>query len=176
MIDVEGYRPNVGIILSNDSGRLLWARRIGQDAWQFPQGGIRETESPEEALFRELYEELGLRERHVRVMGCTAGWLRYKLPQRLVRQHDKPVCIGQKQKWFLLRMIADDSEVSLDHGLRPEFDHWRWVTYWYPIRNVVPFKRKVYTRALRQLAPLLQSEETETEELTQHRRDNTQSP
>jgi putative (di)nucleoside polyphosphate hydrolase len=155
VIDIDGYRPNVGIILSNDRGRLLWARRIGQDAWQFPQGGIRPDETPEEALFRELNEDLGLFPEHVEIMGQTQGWLRYRLPQRLIRHHDKPVCIGQKQKWFLMRLIAEDSDVCLSGSPRPEFDHWRWVSYWYPIKKVVPFKRKVYARALRELAPLL---------------------
>jgi putative (di)nucleoside polyphosphate hydrolase len=161
VIDIDGYRPNVGIILSNDRGRLLWARRIGQDAWQFPQGGIHSEETPEEALFRELNEELGLYPEHVEIMGRTEGWLRYRLPKRLVRHHDKPVCIGQKQKWFLLRLIAEDSDVCLSGSPRPEFDHWRWVSYWYPIRKVVPFKRKVYARALRELAPLLLPESPE---------------
>ena len=155
MIDLDGYRPNVGIILCNDRGRLLWARRIGQDAWQFPQGGIRREETPEEALFRELNEELGLSPEHVEVIGNTRGWLRYRLPSRLIRHHDKPVCIGQKQVWYLLRLAAEDGDVCLNLSDQPEFDHWRWVSYWYPVRNVVPFKRRVYTRALRELAPLL---------------------
>ena len=155
MIDLDGYRPNVGIILCNDRGRLLWARRIGQDAWQFPQGGIRVDETPREALFRELNEELGLRPEHVEVIGNTRGWLRYRLPRRYIRQNDKPVCIGQKQIWYLLRLLADDGDVCLSVSPRPEFDHWRWVSYWYPVRNVVPFKRRVYARALRELAPLL---------------------
>lgn len=165
MIDIEGYRPNVGIILSNDRGRLLWARRIGQDAWQFPQGGIRCEETPEEALYRELNEELGLLPEHVEVMGNTRGWLRYRLPSRLIRHHDKPVCIGQKQVWYLLRLAADDSDVCLNLSERPEFDHWRWVSYWYPVRNVVPFKRRVYTRALRELAPLLRRHIRDTPDL-----------
>lgn len=160
MIDLDGYRPNVGIILCNDRGRLLWARRIGQDAWQFPQGGIRREETPHEALFRELNEELGLKPEHVEVMGNTRGWLRYRLPRRYVRQNDKPVCIGQKQVWFLLRLLADDADVCLSLSARPEFDHWRWVSYWYPVRNVVPFKRRVYVRALRELAPLLRVAES----------------
>ncbi len=162
MIDLDGYRPNVGIILSNEVGRLLWARRIGQDAWQFPQGGIRRDETPEQAMYRELNEELGLFPEHVRVMGSTRGWLRYRLPDRLVRRHDRPVCIGQKQVWYLLRLDAEENHVCLDLTDQPEFDHWRWVNYWYPVRHVVAFKRRVYQRALRELSPLLEDKDAET--------------
>ncbi len=155
MIDSEGYRPNVGIILCNADGRLFWAKRIGQHSWQFPQGGIRRDESPEQAMFRELAEEVGLRPEHVEVIGCTKGWLRYRLPKRLIRWGNQPTCIGQKQVWFLLRMLGGEDAVRLDSSGRPEFDHWQWVDYWYPLRAVVPFKRHVYWRALRELAPLL---------------------
>ncbi len=153
MIDSEGFRPNVGIMVANSRGEVLWAQRIGQDAWQFPQGGIAEGESPEEALYRELDEEIGLQQGDVRIVSCTRGWLRYKLPQRLVRRDSKPLCIGQKQKWFLLEMLADDSKVSLNNCHKPEFDGWRWVSYWYPLGQVVPFKRDVYRRAMKELAP-----------------------
>ncbi len=153
MIDSEGYRANVGIMLANSRGEVLWARRVGQDAWQFPQGGINSGESPEQALYRELQEEVGLTERDVEVIGGTRGWLRYRLPQRLVRKDSKPLCIGQKQKWFLLRMLAQDSDVKVDNGHKPEFDDWRWVSYWYPLGQVVAFKRDVYRRALKELAP-----------------------
>ena len=112
MIDSDGFRPNVGIILSNNEGQVLWARRIGQDAWQFPQGGIKQDESAEEALFRELREEIGLREHDVDILACTRGWLRYRLPKRMVRYNSQPICIGQKQKWFLLRMKRDDARVN----------------------------------------------------------------
>ena len=78
MIDEDGFRPNVGIIVHNDAGRVLWARRIGQDAWQFPQGGIRAHESPVDALYRELEEELGLSPEHVELVGQTRDWLRYR--------------------------------------------------------------------------------------------------
>lgn len=108
MIDSDGFRPNVGIILANDVGQVLWARRINQDAWQFPQGGINPRETPEEALFRELNEEVGLEEQDVKILACTRGWLRYRLPQRLVRTNSQPLCIGQKQKWFLLRLQSDE--------------------------------------------------------------------
>ena len=155
VIDSEGYRLNVGIILCNSEGRLFWAKRIGQHSWQFPQGGIRRDESPEQAMFRELAEEVGLRPEHVQVIACTRGWLRYRLPRRLIRESCQQVCIGQKQIWFLLRMRCDEKTVQLDLSERPEFDHWQWVDYWYPLRAVVPFKRHVYWRALHELAPLL---------------------
>ena len=152
MIDAEGYRPNVCIILSGQAGQVLWAKRIRQDAWQFPQGGINPGETPEQALYRELFEELGLEPLHVQVLGVTRDWLRYRLPRRYVRRGGNPVCIGQKQKWFSLRLIADAAQVQLDRSARPEFDGWRWVDYWQPIQEVVPFKREVYRRALDQLA------------------------
>lgn len=155
MIDSDGYRPNVGIVLVNGQGKLFWARRIGQDAWQFPQGGIRSDEMPEEAMYRELTEEVGLSAEHVEVIGATRGWLRYRLPKRLIRRNSKPLCIGQKQVWFMLRMVADESEVKLDLTNHPEFDHWRWVDYWHPVKDVVHFKRSVYQRALKELAPLI---------------------
>lgn len=152
MVDSDGFRPNVGIMLANTHGQLLWARRIGQDAWQFPQGGIQTDESPEEAMFRELHEEVGLTPAAVEVVASTRGWLRYRLPQRFVRRHSQPVCIGQKQRWFLLRLLADDAAVRVDHSESPEFDDWRWVSYWYPLGQVVAFKREVYRRALAELA------------------------
>lgn len=153
MIDREGFRPNVGIVVANDRGQVLWARRVGgRDAWQFPQGGINRGESPEEALYRELEEEIGLSPDAVEVLGVTRGWLRYRLPKRFVRKGQKPVCIGQKQKWFLLRMLADDDAVRLDFNEKPEFDHWQWVSYWYPLNQVISFKREVYRRAMKELA------------------------
>ena len=155
MIDPDGFRPNVGIILSNPQGRLLWARRIGQDAWQFPQGGMRSNETPAEAMYRELAEEIGLQQHQVEVIGATRGWLRYHLPRQYIRQTSRPLCIGQKQVWFLLRILCDDQAVSLDQSDKPEFDHWCWVDYWHPLQEVVSFKRNVYRQALNELAPLL---------------------
>jgi len=153
VIDADGFRPNVGIMVANEQGQLLWARRVGgRNAWQFPQGGINDRETPEQALFRELEEEIGLTESAVEILGVTRGWLRYRLPKRFVRKGQQPVCIGQKQKWFLLRMLEEDSAVRLDANATPEFDHWRWVSYWYPLNQVIPFKREVYRRAMKELA------------------------
>lgn len=156
VIDADGFRPNVGIIIANDQGQLLWARRVGQNAWQFPQGGIKANETPKEALFRELYEEIGLNADDVEILACTRGWLRYRLPRRMIRTHSRPVCIGQKQKWFLLRIRCQESRICMDGTASPEFDGWRWVSYWYPLGQVVPFKREVYRRALRELSPSVQ--------------------
>jgi putative (di)nucleoside polyphosphate hydrolase len=139
-------------MLANARGQLLWARRIGQDAWQFPQGGISAGESPEQAMYRELREEVGLAPDAVAVTACTRGWLRYRLPSRYIRRSQHPLCIGQKQKWFLLRMLAQDSAVKVDDNPKPEFDHWRWVSYWYPLSQVISFKREVYRSALKELA------------------------
>ncbi|ULX57369.1 RNA pyrophosphohydrolase [Ectothiorhodosinus mongolicus] len=155
VIDPDGFRPNVGIILCNQQGQLFWAKRLGQRAWQFPQGGIHRNESPEQAMFRELTEETGLQAEHVEVMGCTREWLRYRLPKHLIRRHSNPVCIGQKQVWFLLRLVGSEANVRLTAAPVPEFDDWRWVDYWHPLQEVIFFKRQVYQQALEELAPLL---------------------
>lgn len=152
MIDEQGYRPNVGIILANNRGELLWARRRGQNAWQFPQGGIHEHESAEQAMQRELTEEVGLVAEDVEVLGCTAGWLKYRLPPQFMRHRQDSRFVGQKQKWFLLRLLSEDERVRVDAHPSPEFDHWRWVSYWYPLGQIVSFKREVYRRALWELS------------------------
>ena len=155
MIDSDGYRPNVGIILSNPEGKVFWARRCGQDAWQFPQGGIRDSETPDQAMYRELFEETGLSPEHVEMVGKTRNWLKYRLPKRMIRKHTAPVCIGQKQIWFVLKLTGSDRDFNLSIMEKPEFDHWIWVDYWHPMSEVVFFKRKVYQKALAELEPLL---------------------
>ena len=150
MLDAEGYRPNVGIIVMNPNGQLFWAKRVGQNGWQFPQGGIDDGESAEAAMYRELYEEVGLKQDDVEIIGVTNGWLKYKLPEHL-RRSKQPQCIGQKQKWYLLKLVAKDDAFRFDCGSKAEFDGWRWVSYWYPLGNVVSFKRDVYRKALLEL-------------------------
>ena len=156
MIDRQGFRPNVGIMLCNDAGELFWARRAGEDAWQFPQGGIHPNETPEQALYRELAEEIGLQPEHVKVIGRTSRWLRYRIPKRFLRRHPKrPLCIGQKQVWFMLRLVGGENDVCLDNSDKPEFDKWCWINYWETVNQVVPFKRTVYSKALQELIPLI---------------------
>ena len=151
MIDSNGFRPNVGIIICNKLGQLFWAKRIKQDAWQFPQGGIKEAETTEEALFRELSEEVGLCKDDVRILSQTSEWLKYRLPKPYIRQRKGRTCIGQKQKWFLLGLQTEEVRVDLENTLQPEFDDWCWVNYWYPVNQVVDFKRSVYRKALIEL-------------------------
>lgn len=155
MIDSDGYRPNVGIILVNSLGQVLWARRLGQSGWQFPQGGINEGEDPEQAMYRELHEEIGLSPTDVEIVAVTRGWLKYRLPKRMIRRNSHPVCVGQKQKWFLLRILVSDTSIAIDHSPSPEFDAWKWVSYWYPLGQVVAFKKDVYRKAMRELSPKL---------------------
>ena len=150
MIDAEGFRANVGIVICNRMGQVFWAKRYGQHSWQFPQGGIDDGETAEQAMYRELHEEVGLNPSDVEILGVTKNWVRYKLPKRLIRQGTNPVCIGQKQKWFLLQLTCKEQDVDLLHSGHPEFDDWRWVSYWYPVRNVVSFKRDVYRRVMKE--------------------------
>ena len=154
MIDPDGYRPNVGIVLMHPDGRVFWARRVRRDGWQFPQGGMNTDETPLEAMYRELKEETGLSPEHVEVLGATPGWLRYRLPSRCVRRGSRPTCIGQKQRWFLLRLAVpeDAAEFNFTKTSEPEFDGWRWANYWEPVREVIYFKRPVYVRMLTELA------------------------
>lgn len=155
MIDTDGYRLNVGIILINQMGNVLWAKRVGQEAWQFPQGGIKTHETPQQALWRELREEIGLIPKQVHILGATRGWLRYRLPNHLIRYHQLPLCIGQKQVWYLLRLLDTDNSIRLNDSEPPEFDRWLWVDYWHPLKEVIYFKRKVYETALKELQPLV---------------------
>jgi putative (di)nucleoside polyphosphate hydrolase len=150
-IDRDGYRANVGIVLMHDDGRVFLGRRAGGRGWQFPQGGIRRGEPPEQALYRELREEIGLVEADVLLVAATERWLHYRLPDQFVRRNRRPLCIGQKQRWFLLRLRASAARVRFDATAQPEFDQWRWAGFWDPVREVVDFKRPVYFSALHEL-------------------------
>ena len=100
MLDKEGYRPNVGIILANQRNEVFWGKRVNQHAWQFPQGGIKSGESPKQAMFRELEEETGLKPEHVRILGRTRDWLRYEVPEKWIRRDWRGTYKGQKQIWY----------------------------------------------------------------------------
>ena len=151
MLDRDGYRPNVGIILVNDRDEVFWGKRVHQHAWQFPQGGIKHGETPEQAMYRELEEEVGLKGDHVRILGRTRHWLRYEVPDRWMRRDWRGAYRGQKQIWYLLRLVGRDCDVKLRTSDKPEFDAWRWLDYWVPPDSVIEFKREVYRKALAEL-------------------------
>lgn len=155
MIDRDGYRPNVGIIICNSKNEVFWGKRVREHSWQFPQGGIKSGETPLEAMYRELKEEVGLEREHVKILGRTREWMRYDVPDRWIRREWRGNYRGQKQIWFLLRLTGRDCDVCLRASKKPEFDAWRWSDYWVPMELVIDFKREVYQRALSELARYL---------------------
>lgn len=157
IVDKAGYRLNVGIILTNDAGRVFLGRRHGHDAWQFPQGGVAPKESAIDAMYRELYEEIGLVPEDVNILAVTKRWLKYRLPKQYVRYGTQPLVIGQKQKWFLLKLMSSDQKVRLDLSDTPEFDSWRWVDYDEPVNQVIFFKKQVYAAALKEFASIFKN-------------------
>ena len=155
MLDREGFRPNVGIILLNQKNQVFWGKRIRTHSWQFPQGGIDRGESPEQAMFRELHEEVGLLPEHVRIVARTRDWLRYEVPDRFIRRDARGHYKGQKQIWYLLQLVEPDWNINLRATSHPEFDAWRWNDFWVPLDVVVEFKRGVYEMALTELSRFL---------------------
>ena len=157
-IDAEGFRANVGIILANAGNKLMLGGRVGARGWQFPQGGMVEGELPLDAMYRELREEVGLEPQDVEVLGVTRDWLRYRLPDKFIRRHSEPLCIGQKQRWFMLRLVGTEDRLRFDCADKPEFERVRWVQFWRPVNEVIYFKRRVYAQALYELGPLVHPE------------------
>ena len=155
MLDREGFRPNVGIVLLNARNQVFWGKRIRTHSWQFPQGGIKHGETPEQAMYRELHEEVGLKQDQVRIVGRTRDWLRYEVPDHYIRREARGHYKGQKQIWYLLQLTAHDSDLNLRATDHPEFDAWRWNDYWVPLEAVIEFKRGVYQLALTELARYL---------------------
>lgn len=158
LIDAEGFRANVGIILANSDDKLMLAGRAGAKGWQFPQGGMLQGEEPEQSMYRELHEEVGLTQADVELLGVTSDWLRYKLPDKYLRRGSLPLCIGQKQRWFMLRLVCAEDAVRFDRCDTPEFDRVRWVDFWRPVNEVIYFKRRVYAQALHELGPAMHAD------------------
>ncbi|QQS16336.1 MAG: RNA pyrophosphohydrolase [Neisseriales bacterium] len=152
MIRLARYRHNVGMIIVNQHNQVFWAKRAGQNVWQFPQGGIQHGESPKEAMYRELFEETGLLPAHVNVLGQTQNWIRYDIPAHLLKPLYRFLYRGQQQIWFLMRLIVEDSFITLDASAPSEFDKWCWLDYWKPTQEVVNFKQAVYREALQILS------------------------
>lgn len=141
------YRPCVGLLLLNRDGEIFAGRRIDNqaEAWQMPQGGVDEGESPREAALRELGEETGLASEHVEILAESPDWIPYDLPEHLIGKLWGGRFCGQTQKWFALRLLATDSAINIATE-EPEFCEWRWMDRETLLASIVPFKRDVYER------------------------------
>jgi len=149
------YRPNVAVIVINNFGKVLWCQRIQHDGWQFPQGGIDQGETPREAALREVKEEVGLGSNDIEIIYETQDWFKYEVPKEKRRKYfSRGNFVGQKQKWFLAKLLTDDTKINLKTSLPAEFDRWIWSTYWHPLETVVPFKKETYRKALIDILPV----------------------
>ena len=150
-IKEKGYRLNVGIIVANSDGKLLYCKRKNSDNWQFPQGGIDRNEDPFLAALRELYEEVGIQKDKVKLIKESENWYKYDLPRKYKKNNflwnDFK---GQKQKWFLFKLI-EEVVIDLNNENNPEFDEFDWVDYWKPLDEIVEFKREIYKKVLSEL-------------------------
>lgn len=150
------YRPCVGVMLVNKDGLIFTGQRIDSNlaAWQMPQGGIDKDEAARTAALRELEEEIGLPPDLVEIEAETADWLTYDLPRDIVPKIWKGRYRGQKQKWFLMRFLGQDSDINIETG-HPEFSTWRWAAADQMIADIVPFKRAIYEQVVEEFRPLL---------------------
>jgi putative (di)nucleoside polyphosphate hydrolase len=148
-IDLPFYRPAVGIMLLNPAGLAFVGRRIdmpaGLAAWQMPQGGIDPGETPRQAAFRELKEEVGTDK--AAILAETEGWLHYDLPSDIASRMWSGRWRGQRQKWFLMRFTGEDADIN-PATEQPEFDAWEWVEPRCLPDLIVPFKRPLYRDVL----------------------------
>lgn len=147
------YRPCVGVMVLNADGDVFVGQRLDRDydAWQMPQGGVDPGEDPQEAALRELEEETGIKRDLVRIEAQSEGWLPYDLPHDLVPKLWKGKYRGQEQKWFLLRFEGTDDQVNIATEI-PEFKEWRWLPVAQMLDGIVPFKREVYERVVKEFA------------------------
>ena len=151
----EGYRPNVAMVVINSVNKVLICRRKNTRTWQFPQGGIDNGEDIKKAMYRELSEEVGLSKDDVSLVGESNGTITYDIPKTIRSKVLGGKFKGQEQKWFLLKLKKDNSEIKLDNETFPEFDKYEWVSFWQPLNRIVDFKREAYREALSELRFLI---------------------
>lgn len=152
---MQSYRPCAGIMLFNHHGMVFVGQRIDNqaEAWQMPQGGIDDGESPRQAAMRELGEEVGTS--RAEIVAESADWYNYDLPPELRGKLWGGKFIGQRQKWFLMRFTGNDSDINIATK-HPEFRQWMWVE---PPRLpdiIVPFKRDLYKALLHEFCPVME--------------------
>ncbi len=158
------YRLNVGAALFNRDGRVFVGRRADlapgvPGNWQLPQGGVDENEDPRAAVLRELEEEIGTA--NAEILAEHPDWHFYDLPPHLVGQAFGGRYRGQRQRWFALRFLGEDSDIRLDAHTHPEFCAWRWVALDALPGLAVPFKRDIYATLARDFARFADSKENQ---------------
>ena len=145
----KNYRPCVGIVLINN-GSIFAGQRLDykSDAWQMPQGGIEENESPIRAAIRELKEETGIKKKHIKIILESKNWINYDLPKELIPKLWNGKFVGQSQKWFLFKFIGIDDDINI-HTKDQEFSHWKWSNKTDMLDSIVPFKKSLYHAVLK---------------------------
>ena len=150
MIKESEYRLNVGLIIINNKGKLLLCKRKKSNNWQFPQGGIDMGEKSEDAALRELYEEVGIKEKSIKKIYVSKTSYKYDVPEaKKFRNFLQDNFRGQKQKWFMFELI-EDVKINFTNDPNPEFDDYMWSSYWYPLYSIVDFKKEVYRSVLKE--------------------------
>lgn len=150
-----GYRPNVAMVVINSENKVLICRRRNTQTWQFPQGGIDADEDIKEAMYRELFEEVGLSKQDIEVIGESKATITYDIPKTLRSLVLGGKFKGQDQKWFLLRIKNDECNINLENEALPEFEEFEWVSYWRPLDRIIDFKKEAYRQALMELRHML---------------------
>jgi putative (di)nucleoside polyphosphate hydrolase len=150
------YRPGVGIMLLNGEGSVFVAQRIDMpsDAWQMPQGGIDKGETPLDAAWREMKEEIGTD--RAKLLAESQGWLNYDLPRDLAARLWRGRFRGQRQKWFAFRFTGTDRDIDIAGHEHPEFSTWRWAPMIELPSLIVPFKRRLYQQLVDEFRPLIE--------------------
>ena len=152
----DGFRANVGIVIFNQKLQVFFAKRRYQSGWQFPQGGIQLGESPKKAMFRELLEETGLDKKSVEIIYVSDHWYDYRIPKKSIRKATNgTTVIGQRQKWFLLKLKGQSSNISLSASPEKEFDSWKWIAPDLSIKQVIGFKQDVYKKVISEFMPFI---------------------
>ena len=146
----KNYRKCVGMMILNNNNEILVAKRIDHPSgyWQMPQGGIDKNEQPEKAVLREMEEEISTNK--VKILSSSKKWIKYEIPKETLRKLTwGNLYVGQTQKWFLFRFLGINSDININTQ-NPEFSDWKWTNHKNLVDNIVPFKKDLYKKVMRE--------------------------